>query len=266
MIKSDGGSTSYYELPEGAKELQDLIEYRNMSYSLGNVFKACYRLGEKEGADLLYDLNKIVFFANRMIDQEKKRQEGYKVGQVTEDGVLKNIVIAPKEPVPTRAKDKAKSVRDQWRFTEVFNEPLQGNTPDDIAKRERLDKEAQKAWENFWNAAPKSIKPTIRYATKEEQKAAIERVLARHDLSDPRWDDDYKDPSKLVIKPNTYPQYDTSEWSDVSTFKEWADSYRELVRKVAENTSLPTDLKPNPDLDLFAYWDESQMYRTEDTK
>lgn len=74
MIKSDGGSTSYYELPEGAKELNDLIEHKKMSFALGNIFKACYRLGEKDSADTLYDLNKIVFFANRMIEQEKKRQ------------------------------------------------------------------------------------------------------------------------------------------------------------------------------------------------
>lgn len=42
-IKSDGGSTSYYELPEGSKELNDLIEHKGMSFALGNIFKACYR-------------------------------------------------------------------------------------------------------------------------------------------------------------------------------------------------------------------------------
>ena len=65
-IKSDGGSTDYYKLPEGATELNDLIEHKGMSFALGNVFKACYRLGEKEGNDLLYDINKIIFFAQRM--------------------------------------------------------------------------------------------------------------------------------------------------------------------------------------------------------
>jgi hypothetical protein len=33
-----------------------------MSKSRGDIFKACYRLGEKDGADLLYDLNKMEFF------------------------------------------------------------------------------------------------------------------------------------------------------------------------------------------------------------
>ena len=73
MIKSDGGSTSYYELPGGATELNDLIEYKNMSFALGNIFKACYRLGEKDSADTLYDLNKIVYFANRLIHLERMK-------------------------------------------------------------------------------------------------------------------------------------------------------------------------------------------------
>ena len=65
-IKSDGGSTSYYDLPEGAKDIGDLIEFRNMSYNLANIFKACYRLGEKDGTEVLYDINKIIYFANRI--------------------------------------------------------------------------------------------------------------------------------------------------------------------------------------------------------
>lgn len=65
--KSTGWSTDYYELPEGAKELQDLIEYREMNFSVGNIFKACYRLGRKDGATTLYDLNKIRWYVEREI-------------------------------------------------------------------------------------------------------------------------------------------------------------------------------------------------------
>lgn len=72
LVESDGGSTSYYELPEGARELNDLIEHKRMSFALGNIFKACYRYGEKSSADKLYDLNKIKFFADRLIALEKK--------------------------------------------------------------------------------------------------------------------------------------------------------------------------------------------------
>ncbi|KYB45460.1 hypothetical protein AB664_07750 [Brucella anthropi] len=75
-IKSDGGSTSYYELPEGASELNDLIEHKRMSFALGNIFKACYRFGEKDAASRLYDLNKIIFFAERLkaIEQRAKNR------------------------------------------------------------------------------------------------------------------------------------------------------------------------------------------------
>lgn len=61
-VKSDGGSTEYYKLPEHATELRHLISHKGMSKSRGDIFKACYRLGEKEGADVMYELNKIKFF------------------------------------------------------------------------------------------------------------------------------------------------------------------------------------------------------------
>ena len=71
-VKSDGGSTKYYELPEHATELRHLISYKGMSKSRGDIFKACYRLGEKDGADLLYDLNKIKFFAEDLIEMYER--------------------------------------------------------------------------------------------------------------------------------------------------------------------------------------------------
>lgn len=65
-----GGSSDYYKLPEGAKDLMDLIEHKNMSFSVGNIFKACYRLGQKTGATRKYDLEKIIWFANRELAKE----------------------------------------------------------------------------------------------------------------------------------------------------------------------------------------------------
>ena len=67
--KSDGSSTDYYKIPEGATDLIDLIEFKNMNFAIGNIFKACYRLGQKEGNDDLYDLRKILFFVQREIDR-----------------------------------------------------------------------------------------------------------------------------------------------------------------------------------------------------
>ena len=70
---SDGGSTqSYYGLPKGATDIADLIDYREMSFNLGNVFKACYRLGQKQGSSDVYDLRKIIYFATRELEKRIK--------------------------------------------------------------------------------------------------------------------------------------------------------------------------------------------------
>lgn len=62
---STGWSSDYYKLPPNAKELQDLIEARSMNFALGNIFKACWRMGLKEGTDRTYDLRKIIWYAQR---------------------------------------------------------------------------------------------------------------------------------------------------------------------------------------------------------
>ncbi|APY14339.1 MULTISPECIES: hypothetical protein [unclassified Brucella] len=72
-VTSDGGSTSYYELPAEATELNDLIEHKGMSFALGNIFKACYRFGEKDAASRMYDLNKIIYFAERLKKVEERK-------------------------------------------------------------------------------------------------------------------------------------------------------------------------------------------------
>jgi len=66
---SKGWSSKYYELPPNAKELQDLIEFKDMNFAIANVFKAAYRLGDKEGTDEAYDLHKILWFAQRELDR-----------------------------------------------------------------------------------------------------------------------------------------------------------------------------------------------------
>ena len=63
-VGSGGSTPSQYGIPANTKELQDLIEYREMNFALGNIFKACYRIGTKN--DNLYEINKILWFANRL--------------------------------------------------------------------------------------------------------------------------------------------------------------------------------------------------------
>jgi hypothetical protein len=71
-IASDGGSTDYYAVPEHATELRHLISHKGMSKSRGDIFKACYRLGEKSGVDTLYDLNKMKFFVEDLIEMHSR--------------------------------------------------------------------------------------------------------------------------------------------------------------------------------------------------
>jgi hypothetical protein len=68
---SDGSTASYYELPTGAKELQDLISHKNMNAQIGEIFRACYRMGEASHSDERRDAKKIRFY----IDAEIKRLE-----------------------------------------------------------------------------------------------------------------------------------------------------------------------------------------------
>jgi hypothetical protein len=65
---SGGSNPKQYGIPDGAKDLQDLIEYRGMNFALGNIFKAVYRLGVCEHSDKKRDLEKIIWFAQRELN------------------------------------------------------------------------------------------------------------------------------------------------------------------------------------------------------
>ena len=75
-IKSDGGGgANYYDLPKGASQLQDLIEHRNMNGNIKDIFKACFRLGVKEGTTEDYDMRKIVYYALRELGRVDGRKD-----------------------------------------------------------------------------------------------------------------------------------------------------------------------------------------------
>lgn len=67
-----GGPAQYYDFPEGAITLNDLIEHKEMDFHRGNIFKACWRLGTKEGTTEEYDMRKIIYSGLRML----KKSEG----------------------------------------------------------------------------------------------------------------------------------------------------------------------------------------------
>jgi len=73
MKLPDGWSSDYYKIPQGATELGDLIEHREMNFNVGNIFKACYRLGSKPGVSDIYDLKKILWFVERELKRVEKK-------------------------------------------------------------------------------------------------------------------------------------------------------------------------------------------------
>lgn len=75
-VASDGLTTDYYSFPPHARELRHLISHKGMSFARGNLFKACYRLGEKEGVDISYDINKMKFFIQ---DLEEMLERGEQI-------------------------------------------------------------------------------------------------------------------------------------------------------------------------------------------
>jgi hypothetical protein len=69
VVGSGGSNPEKYGLPDGARDLQDLVEYRAMNFSVGNIFKAAYRLGVCDHSDRRRDLEKIMWFAQRELDR-----------------------------------------------------------------------------------------------------------------------------------------------------------------------------------------------------
>lgn len=69
---SDGSTAKYYELPSNAKEIQDLISYRNMNAQMGEIFRACYRYGQVAHSPKARDLKKIIFYAKAELARLEK--------------------------------------------------------------------------------------------------------------------------------------------------------------------------------------------------
>lgn len=69
---NNGGSTSYYKIGD-YKDLQDIIEARNMNFAQGNILKAafCFNVGRHEGTSYERELNKIIYFAKRELERIK---------------------------------------------------------------------------------------------------------------------------------------------------------------------------------------------------
>lgn len=71
---NNGGSTDYYKLKPEWKDLQDIIEDRQLNFSQGNILKVAYtfNVGRHDGTDYERELNKIIWFANRELQRIHK--------------------------------------------------------------------------------------------------------------------------------------------------------------------------------------------------
>jgi len=72
-VTSDGSTASYYELPEGASELQELISCKDMNAQIGEIFRAAYRYGQVAHSEKMRDAKKIKYY----IEAEIARLEKY---------------------------------------------------------------------------------------------------------------------------------------------------------------------------------------------
>lgn len=71
-IPSDGSTAEYYQLPETATELQDLISFRNMNAQDGEIFRAIYRKGRCPHSSELRESQKVLFYAEAEVKRLRK--------------------------------------------------------------------------------------------------------------------------------------------------------------------------------------------------
>jgi len=69
---SDGSSADYYVLPGDARQLQDLISFRNMNGQMAEIFRACYRYGQVAHSPRIRDIKKILFYAQAELERLEK--------------------------------------------------------------------------------------------------------------------------------------------------------------------------------------------------
>lgn len=77
-----GGPQSYYDFDNKWKTFNDVAEWLATSrwhgntIQLFNIFKACFRWGEKNGTTKVYDAKKIVYYGFRLLISLTSKQDG----------------------------------------------------------------------------------------------------------------------------------------------------------------------------------------------
>ncbi len=71
-ITSDGKSADYYKLPKDAKEIQDLISFKNMNAQIGEMFRGLYRYGQCSHSDEIREIKKVIFYGQAELERLEK--------------------------------------------------------------------------------------------------------------------------------------------------------------------------------------------------
>ncbi len=66
----DGMHSSYYDIPAEAKDVIDLMNYKDMNHSVGEAFCALYRMHDKDTPER--NLEKVIFYASRELKKIRK--------------------------------------------------------------------------------------------------------------------------------------------------------------------------------------------------
>lgn len=69
--RGNGGSTSYYNIPNGATELGDLIKHKKMEHGIGEAFCALYRLNDN--GEYKRNLTKAKFYIEKELEWLEKQ-------------------------------------------------------------------------------------------------------------------------------------------------------------------------------------------------
>ena len=129
---SNGATASYYELPAGAAQLQDLISHRDMNAQIGEIFRACYRYGLVSHSDKLRDARKILFYAQAEVERLEKLQEG---SPAAVEPPAEPAVAPPAEPAQSVNSDRPKlAVGQVWKDREGREVRIVGMDKDDSAR------------------------------------------------------------------------------------------------------------------------------------
>lgn len=82
--KPHGGPQSYYDFDKSWVTFNDVAEWLAMNrwgsnaVQLFNIFKACFRWGEKNGTTKIYDAKKIIYYGFRLYITLTSKEEGRK--------------------------------------------------------------------------------------------------------------------------------------------------------------------------------------------